>query len=295
MSEPLTSRSLPGYLERSFSGYSPMVEAVRGLNHTVAVTADLLISEVFVDQILADAMASGNRALLAECFAALEHVLSSPDELLQMMFADYVSPVLVSTDRWARVTQEMAGPLLGRSLDASAGSSWRRRTGGFGSDQVHEPPASVMVSGYLYREQTLWHARRHLAGTSVPLTEPFARLDARSGAYSLGVTVAKLLDSLSRPVDEAPRHEGDRFMAFVGCDDWTAFYAESLTVEIEGLAGSHAVSVWPIHKAERGGPHLQSWPDKPLPVTYWRDASDFGATILAAFGVARTAGGRHQG
>lgn len=72
-------------------------------------------------------------------------------------------------------------------------------------------------------------------------------------AYSPGGTVVKMLEFLPRPVEESPRHEVVEFMSFVGCGGWTVFYSESLSVEIQGVAGSHALSIWPVHKVDLGG------------------------------------------
>jgi hypothetical protein len=107
----------------------------------------------------------------------------------------------------------------------------------------------------------------------------------RDGAYAAGVTVAKLLKHLLRTVDGNPRHQGKEFMAFAGITDWMPFYAETLSVSVEGRADSFVLSVWPVHKAGEAG-SIDSWPGDSLPVSDWRDASELGAAVLAAFRVA---------
>ncbi|TCN41123.1 hypothetical protein EV644_105409 [Kribbella orskensis] len=137
MNEPLTCQSLPGYLEQNFSDYLATIWTVRSRNHPAVVTADMVVAEVFVDQIFVTGASTGDRELLGRWLETVERVLGGPDESLREIFVDYVEPVVLKTDR-ARWTQELAGPLLRapdwmprseRRGDArSVGSAWSTRT-----------------------------------------------------------------------------------------------------------------------------------------------------------------------
>lgn len=48
----LSCRGFPGYLEEVFPEYLVAIWAVRSRNHPVVVTADMVVAEVFVDEIL---------------------------------------------------------------------------------------------------------------------------------------------------------------------------------------------------------------------------------------------------
>ncbi|MFC9688565.1 hypothetical protein ACFTSF_08500 [Kribbella sp. NPDC056951] len=287
MSEPLTCRSLPEFLELRFPDYMVVVWAVRVAKYSEGATADVLIGEVFVDQIFADGLKSEDETLLTAWFEVVELGLGSPDELLRGIFAEHVVSMMLLRDRRARAAQELAGPLLRASLDDDMGSSWRRQDGGFGPDE-EEPPAVLLMSGYLFRGEILWHSRRYLADRSgIATTEPFARVQADAGAYELGVAVAKALDRLSSTTDDNPQHELKRFLAYAGID-WPTLYAGSLEVGLEGTPGSYEALLYTIHKASYGTSHISRSPDEPLVVPDWRDAGEFGAAVLRAFGAATT-------
>jgi hypothetical protein len=248
----------------------------------------MVVGEVFVDRIFVDGVNRGDRDSLARWFEIVEVVLSGSDQVLQKIFKDYVESIVLKTDRRAEWTQELAGPLLRVRLDAAVGVSWRQQVGGFGLDDADRPPP-IMVSAHLYRDEIFLHANRHARDrSSIPLTEPFARLAAQADAATLGLAVAKLLDFLSRTVEENPRHQGEEFMSFAGVADWFPFYAESVSVDIEGVADSYAVSVWPIHKTAPNSSHVSRRPGVPLAVSDWRDGPELGAAVLTAL---RTAAG----
>ncbi|GAA1673579.1 hypothetical protein GCM10009745_15690 [Kribbella yunnanensis] len=288
MSEPLTCRSLPEFLEQRFPDYLIAIWAVRVLKYSEGATADELIGEVFVDEIFADGLKSDDETLLTAWFEVVELGLGSPDELLRGIFAEHVLSIMLLRDRRARAAQDLAGPLLGASLDDSAGSSWRTQVGGFGPDEV-EPPARVMLSGYLFRGEFFWHSGRYLADRSgIATTEPFARVSAEAGAYAMGVAVAKALDCLSGTTDDDPRHELEKFLAFAGGIDWTTFYRESLEIGLHGSPDSYEISLYVIHKANYGTPEIVRGQDDPVVVPDWRDAAEFGAAVLRAFGAATT-------
>jgi hypothetical protein len=181
--------------------------------------------------------------------------------------------------------------LLSARLDAAIGADWRRQVGGFGLEPEDALPAPLIVGGYLYRGEILLHsARQRRDRTAVPMTRPFARMPGRSGAYRVGATVVEMLDVLPRTLDEDPRHEVDEFLSYAGIADWVPFYAESLTVNLEGSADSYALSIWPVHKADRGGPQIDWWLGESLDVPDWRDAADLGTAILNAFRTATVNG-----
>jgi len=289
--EPLTCQAFPGYLEEIFPDYLATVWTVGSRNHPAVVTADMVVAEVFVDQIFMTGVSTGDRELLGRWFETVERVLGGPDEALREIFLDYVEPVVLKTDRRARWTQELAGPLLRTRLDATVGASWRRQVGGFGLEYEDKLPVPLIVSGYMYRDEILLHAARQTRDrTSVPLTRPFARMPARSGAYRVGATVAEMLEVLPRTMDDDPRHQVDEFLSFVGIADWVPFYAESLTVNLQGRADSYALSIWPVHKADRGDPQIDWWPGESLSVPDWRDAADLGTAVLTAFRTATVNG-----
>jgi hypothetical protein len=232
-------------------------------------------------------VSSDDRALLGQWFETVERALGGPDQMLQTIFIDYVLRVVLKTDRRARWTQELAGPLLRARLDAAAGASWRRQVGGFGPEYEDTLPVPLLVSGYWYRDEILWHsARQTRERTSVPSTRPFARIPARSGAYQVGITVVEMLNALPRTMEDGVRHQGDEFLEFAGIADWVPFYAGSFTVNLQGRADSYALSIWPIHKADRGGTQQ----GESLSVPDWRDAAELGAGVLAAFRIATVNG-----
>ncbi|TDD61870.1 hypothetical protein E1263_05645 [Kribbella antibiotica] len=265
-----------------------MVWEVRVQNHPPAVTADLLIPEVFVDHIFTDAVKAGDRAVLADCFELAELGLGSSDEVLREIVDQHVGWAALSSDGRARATQELAGPLLRTSLDRRVGTSWRQQVGGFGPDEP-EPEAVVMMAGYLFRGEFLWHSGRYLADRSgIATTEPFARMPSEAGAYEMGVALAKALSSYSTGYDDELRHEPERFLAFAGGIDWTTFYRESLEIALEGGPDSYEALLYTIHKSSYGTSHISHSPEEPVLVPDWRDAAAFGTSILAAFGRATT-------
>lgn len=158
--EPLTCQVFPGYLEDVFPDYLAAVWVVRSRNHPVVVTADMMVAEVFVDEIFMTGVSSGDRGLLGRWFETVERVLGGSDELLRGIFVDYVEPVVLKTDRRARWTQELAGPMLKARLDAAVGASWRRQVGGFGLEYEDKLPVPLIVSGYVYRDEILLHSAR---------------------------------------------------------------------------------------------------------------------------------------
>jgi hypothetical protein len=276
MHEPLTRENFPECLQRYFPEHVPTIRGVRRRNHTAAVTADMLTGEVFIDKIFVAGVERGDEESLARWFEIVEGVLRGPDELLQRIFQEYVEPVVLSSDRRARSTQGVAGPLLKARLDAAVGVSWRRQVGGFGPDEL---PRELLVAAYLYRGEILLHCRRRdRSRTALPTTEPFARVPAGVGARSVGRTVGEMLGYLLRVVDDDPRHQNDEFLTFAGVTDWLPFYAESLTVDIEGTVDTYAVGVW-LPRSE----YRSSRPGEPWAVADWRDAAELGATVLAAF------------
>ncbi|GAA3541724.1 hypothetical protein [Kribbella ginsengisoli] len=286
MDVPLTCRSLPGCLEQDFPAYQAAIWAVRVRNHPVVVTADMVVAEVFVDEIFLTGVSTGDREMLGRWFGVVERALGGPDEMLQKFFVDHVVPVVLNTDRRARWTQELAGTLLRARLDAVVGVPWRRQVGGFGPEYEETLGVPLIVSGYVYRDEILLHsARQRRDRTAVPMTRPFARLPARSDAYRVGATVAEMLTILPRTLDEDPRHAVDEFLSYAGIAEWAPFYAESLTVNLQGGADTYALSIWPMHK-DRGGTHQgesSSVPD-------WRDAADLGTAVLTAFRTATVNG-----
>lgn len=287
MDVPLTCQSLPGCLEQDFPTYLAAIWTVRVRNHPAVVTADMLVAEVFVDEIFLTGVSSDDCGLLGQWFETVERALGGPDQMLQKIFIDYVLPVVLKTDRRARRTQELAGPLLRARLDAAAGASWRRQVGGFGPEYEDTLPVPLMVSGYWYRDEILLHSARQTRDrTSVPSTRPFARIPARSGAYQVGTAVVEMLEALPRTMEDDVRHQGDEFVEFAGIADWVPFYAASFTVNLQGSADSYALSIWPVHKADRGGTQL----GESLSVPDWRDAAELGAGVLAAFRIATVNG-----
>lgn len=247
----------------------------------------MLVAEVFVDEIFLTGVSSGDRELLGRWFETVERALGGPDQRLQEIFIEYVLPVVLKTDRRAGWTQELAGSLLRARLDAVVGVAWRRQVGGFGPEYEDTLPVPLLVSGYWYRDEILWHsARQRRYRMSVPSTRPFARIPARSGAYEVGMTVVKMLDALPRTMADDVRHLGDEFVEFAGIADWVPFYAESFTVNLQGSADSCALSIWPMHKADGGG----TYQGESLSVPDWRDAAELGAGLLTAFRIATVNG-----
>jgi hypothetical protein len=290
-SEPLSCQALPGYLEEVFPEWLVAIWDVRSRNHPVAVTGDMLVAEVFVDEIFVGGVDEGDRDLLVRWFETVEAALGGPDRMLRSIFEEHVEPVVLKTDRRARWTQELAGPLLRGRLDAAVGASWRGQVGGFGPEYDDLLGVPLIVSGHLYRDEILLHsARQRRDRMSVPLTRPFARLPADSGAYQVGVTIAEMLAVLPRILDDDPRHEMDEFLSYAGIADWVPFYAESLTVNLQGKADSYALSIWPVHKVDRGEPQIEWWPGESLSVPDWRDATDLGTAMLTAFRTATVNG-----
>jgi hypothetical protein len=276
------TRPLP--IEEVFPEWLVAIWDVRGRNHPVAVTADMLVAEVFVDEIFGGGVDEGDRDLLARWFETVEVALGGPDRMLRSIFEEHVEPVVLKTDRRARWTQELAGPLLRGRLDAAVGASWRAQVGGFGPEYDELLGVPLIVSGHLYHDEILLHsARQRRDRMSVPLTRPFARLPADSGAYQVGATIAEMLAVLPRTLDDDVRHEMDELLSYAGIADWVPFYAESLTVNLQGKADSYALSIWPVHKVDRGEPQIEWWPGESLSVTDWRDATDLGTPMLRAF------------
>jgi len=285
---------LPGYLEQVFPDYLASMWAVRGRNHPAGVTADMLVAEVLVDEVFVTGVAREDGELLGRWFAVVEQALGGADELLREIFVDYVPPAVLMTDRRARWTQELAGPLLGARLDAVVSPSWRSQDGGFGPEYEDTLPVPLLVSGHVYRGEILLHSRRQRRDrTGGALTRPFARIPVRTAAYVIGSTAGQMLGALPRTLDEDPRHEVDEFMAFVDVADWIPFFAGSWTVDLQGSAESYAVSIWPIHKVDAGDAPINWWQGEKLSVPDWRDAADLGAALVTAFRTATVDGRTH--
>lgn len=290
-SEPLSCQAFPGYLEEAFSEWWVAIWDVRSRNHPAAVTADMVVAEVFVDEIFIGGVDKADKDSLARWFETVEAALAGPDRMLRSIVEEHVAPVVLKTDRRARWTQELAGPLLRARLDAAEGASWRGQVGGFGAEYDDLLGVPLIVGGHLYRDEILLHSSRQRRDRmSVPLSRPFARLPAESGAYRVGVTIAEMLAVLPRTLEDDPRHEMDGFLSYAGIADWVPFYAESLTVNLQGKAGLYALSIWPVHKVDRGEPHIEWWPGESISVPDWRDSADLGSAMLTAFRTATVNG-----
>jgi hypothetical protein len=83
-SEPLSCQAWPGYLEEAFPEWLVAIWDVRSRNHPVAVTADMLVAEVFVDEIFVGGVDEGDRDLLARWFETVEAALGGPDRMLRL-------------------------------------------------------------------------------------------------------------------------------------------------------------------------------------------------------------------
>jgi hypothetical protein len=83
-SEPLCCQALPGYLDEAFPEWLVAIWNVRGRNHTVAVKADMLVADVFVDEIFAGGADESDRDLLARWFETVEAAPGGPDRMLRL-------------------------------------------------------------------------------------------------------------------------------------------------------------------------------------------------------------------
>jgi len=97
--------------------------------------------------------------------------------MLREIFADYVEPVVLATDRRTRWTQELAGPLLRARPDSRVGAVWQDQVGGFGAEYEDQLSVSLIVSGYTYRDEILLHSARQTPDRrSFPTTRPSCQL-----------------------------------------------------------------------------------------------------------------------
>lgn len=281
VAEPLTCQSLPGYLTSRIPDYVLDVRKEVDRGDLPWLTATALLRDVFLDGAFRAAVLTGDEQLVVICYAIVEDLLVSPDELLRPAAVDGIVSTVLSTDRWARSAQQYAGPKLLSELDESTGGpGWRTQRDGFGDDYPAPAPRQLHLAAYLYHEEIFLHARQEVPDGAYSTTWPFAKV-ASLDSPSLGGTVAGMLTELKETPPPAARHQVDEFLHFVGVADWLTFYTASASVDISATAATFEAKIWPRERDPGGS--VVGRPGAPLPIHDWRDTAALALVLRTAF------------
>ncbi|WP_132189290.1 MULTISPECIES: hypothetical protein [Kribbella] len=286
--EKVASETLPGYLASKIPDYVSDVRREVDRGNPEWLTATALLRDVFLYGAFRSAVLAGDEEMVVLCYAIVEDLLASPDELLRPAAIDGIVSAVLSTDSWARSAQQHGGPRLLSELDESTGGPWwRTQKDGFGDD--YPPPAArqLHLAAYLYQDGIFLHARQEVPDGTYSTTLPFAKV-ASIDTPSLGGTVAGMLLELKETPPPAARHLVDEFLEFVGVADWLTFYTASVSVDISATVATFEAQVWPRVK-DLGG-SVARRPGAPLKIQDWRDSDALGLALRTAFSTSTVTG-----